>query len=118
MQVYRIEFFNVKSETIVGMGTYYSVYHNDYYSDKNNRKHINLGKKPVLIVKECDLDLVKNYGDGIKSLNYIGNLLESNNENDGLIINVSCNLVGTEDVEKVIEELQNKISKLRVNLTV
>jgi len=114
MQVYSIEFFDVKSETIMEM-VYYKVCHNDYYG-----KYINLGRKPILIIKECDLNIVADYGGGIKSLNYIGNLLENNEEEskDELTINVSCNLIGKEDVERVVEELQDKLNKLRVNISV
>jgi len=70
------------------------------------------------IVKESDLESLKEKGGGFSRLRYIGDLFVPESKNDDIIVNVSCNLTGKEDIEKTIEELQNKLNSLKVNLTI
>jgi hypothetical protein len=39
-------------------------------------------------------------------------------QKNNIIINMSCSISGAEEVEKVIKELQDKISNLKVNVSV
>lgn len=96
MRMYEVEIFNgiYNDKHISGIDFYQSKY----------------------IVKESDLESLKEKGGGFSRLRYIGDLYVP--ENDGITINVSCNLVGKEDVEKVIEELQNKLNSLKINFTI
>jgi len=70
------------------------------------------------IVKESDLESLKETGGGFARLRYIGDLYMPESKSDSIIVNVTCNLVGKEDVENTIKELQNKLKRLGVNFTI
>lgn len=107
MKIYEIEFMQYTN----GM-------RDAVYSEKYD-KYIKINKEGF-VAKESDIDYLKEFGKGFKKLRFIGELFNDNfNDNqDKLTINISCNLIGKEDVEKTIEELQNKLNSLKVNLTV
>jgi prefoldin subunit 5 len=98
MKMYEVEVFNSINES----KDYTEV---NFYQNK-------------FIVKESDLESLKEKGEGFARLRYIGDLYTPDNKNDGIIVNVSCNLVGKEDVEETIKELEDKLKSLRVSLTV
>ena len=81
-----------------------------------DHKYLNVGRLYDFLVKDSDLDYYKQFGDGFKKIELVGELHQDNI--DSLVINVCCNLVGKEDVEKTIEELENKLKNMKVELTI
>jgi len=103
MNIYEIEFMRYTN----GM-------RNSVWNEESN-KYLSVNKEGF-VAKESDLEYLRGFGGGFRRLKFIGELFTNNTNN--IVVNVSCNLVGKEDVEKVIEELQDKISRLRVNVSV
>jgi hypothetical protein len=103
MNIYEIEFMRYTN----GM--------RDTVWSKELDKYLSVSKEGF-VAKESDLEYLRGFGGGFRRLKFIGELF--NNNTNGIIVNVSCNLVGKEDVEKVIEELQNKLNNLRVNISI
>lgn len=109
MKIYKVEFNNVKNnDYIIKNGLYKATDIVDFIRVKNN----------CLAAKEIDLEYLRQFGDGFLKVELVGELFENPKNNKNITINVSCNLVGKEDVEKMIEELQKKLNSLKVNVSI
>lgn len=104
MRTYEVEFFDVKK------GLLYYVY------DETNENVIYLGEKYILLVKETDLEKIKNYGKGIKSLKYIGELYthEDNKiENTPITFNITINNENKVKTDLLINEMSKAIKNMK-----
>lgn len=68
----------------------------------------------MFYAKEEDLDELKQYGEGFKKVEYVGELYESKTNN--IVVNITANLVNKEEVEKMIDELNDKLKNMKVTL--
>lgn len=84
------------------------------YNEELN-KTISVNKNGF-VAKETDLSYLNKFGKGFRTLNFVGQLYQG--DKNPLVVNVSCNLVGKEDIEKTIAELEEKLSNLKVSIKV
>lgn len=69
-----------------------------------------------LIARESDLENLKEYGGGIKNINYIGNLFEF--ESKPLGITIKTEVVGLEEASELTKELRNILDSMEVKFRV
>lgn len=82
--------------------------------DKHDGKEFII-KQMVSLCKNCEnkyIKLLKEMNNKWDSFN------DENNSINNLTINVSCNLIGKEDVERTIRELESQLNNLKIGLSI